>query len=103
MDADVFDLGEIEVSNDGKSFQSILLSDIESFDFQYVRIRFIDTLKNSKSTLFAPTKIKDILFYKKKPNTYLIKSLTALPITIYSQVNCKNEDINQLLSHAHQT
>jgi hypothetical protein len=64
MDADVFDLGEIEISNDGKSFQYILLSDIEFFDFQYIRISFVDTLKNSKTTLFAPTKIRDILFYK---------------------------------------
>lgn len=102
MDADVFDLGEIEISNDGKSFQSILLSDIESFDFQYVRISFVDTLKNSKTTLFAPTKIRDILFYKKEPNRYLIKSLSTLPITIYTQVNCENKIINQSLSSAYQ-
>ena len=51
MDADVFDLSEIEISNDGKSFESILLSDIEFFDFQYIRISFVDTLKNSKTKI----------------------------------------------------
>lgn len=102
MDADVFDLSEIEISNDGKSFESILLSDIEFFDFQYIRISFVDTLKNSKTTLFAPTKIRDILFYKKESNNYLIKSLSTTPITIYSQVNCENKYINEALSSAYQ-
>lgn len=33
LDADIFDLAEIEISNDGKNFEAILLSDIEYFSF----------------------------------------------------------------------
>jgi len=102
LDADVFDLGEIEISGDGKSFKSILLSDIELFSFQYLRLTFVDTLKNSKTTLFAPTKIRDILFQKKDFQKYLIKSLSAEPIYIYSQLNCEDAAINNVLSSAYQ-
>jgi hypothetical protein len=65
LDIDTYDLGELEISKDGKVFQPILLSDIDSFSFQYIRISFIDTLRNSKNILFSPTKIRDILVYKK--------------------------------------
>ncbi len=102
LDADVFDLAEIEISDDGKNFEAILLSDIEYFSFWYIRLSFVDTLKNSTTTLFAPTKIRDILFSKKELKTYLIKSNSSEPISIYTQLNCENADINKELAAAYQ-
>lgn len=98
IDADLFDLGEIEVSPDGRDFTPILISDIESFSFRFVRLSFVDNLRNSKTTLFAPTKIRDILFYKNEPVTYLTKSLSSEPIAIYTQPGCENKEMNQALS-----
>lgn len=102
LDADIFDLAEIEISDDGRNFQAILLSDIEYFSFWYIRLSFVDRLKNSTTTLFAPTKIRDILFSKKELQTYLIKSISSEPISVYTQLNCENPDINRELSAGYQ-
>ena len=95
IDADTFDLGEVSVSKDGKIFTPILLSDIERFSFFAVRFDFIDTLKNSQTTLFSPTKISDILFIKNPKHIFLVKSNSTEPIQFYTDSDCSRAEINQ--------
>jgi hypothetical protein len=95
LDADSFDLGEISISSDGKTFTPILFSDIHRFSFSFIRFDFIDTVKNSKTTLFSPTTIRDILFLKNPQHTFLVKSISAEPIQFYTDSDCLPIEINQ--------
>jgi hypothetical protein len=95
LDADSFDLGEIAISSDEKTFTPILFSNINRFSFSSLRFDFIDQIKNSKTTLFSPTTIRDILFLKNPKHTFLIKSISSDPIRFYRDSDCSPTELNQ--------
>lgn len=102
IDAYDYDFLEVEISSDGKKYQSIFFPEIENFSFQFIRLTWVDLLKDTKNPLFTATKVRDILFQRDPTRTLVISGISGSSIQLFTKSYCSDISFPQLQKKANE-